>query len=127
MKRPAGAAIAAFFSRLVPERAPSFVVRVSLRHTAKTANSGQKPATSIGGSGTPVLSSRTFVGSKVRVQLRFDASLLARLDAAAKRQGITRTAWLHRAAFDALGRFGSAGEGPLYSLSSCDGAPHEAD
>jgi hypothetical protein len=27
----------------------------------------------------------------------------AKVDAAAKRQGITRTAWLHHAAFDALG------------------------
>jgi hypothetical protein len=40
---------------------------------------------------------------KVVVNLRFDAALLARVDKAAKRQGITRTAWLHRAAFDALG------------------------
>jgi hypothetical protein len=41
--------------------------------------------------------------AKVVVNLRFDAVLLAKVDASAKRQGITRTAWLHRAAFDALG------------------------
>ena len=40
--------------------------------------------------------------AKVVVNLRFDAALLAKVDAAAKREGITRTAWLHRAAFDAL-------------------------
>jgi hypothetical protein len=41
--------------------------------------------------------------AKVVVNLRFDAALLAKIDIAAKRQGITRTAWLRRAAFDALG------------------------
>jgi hypothetical protein len=43
------------------------------------------------------------VATKVVVSLRFDAMLLGKVNAAAKRQGITRTAWLHRAAFDALG------------------------
>jgi hypothetical protein len=41
--------------------------------------------------------------AKRDISLRFDAALLAKVDAAAKRQGITRTAWLHCAAFDALG------------------------
>ncbi|MGH3426392.1 MAG: hypothetical protein ACRDQZ_02265 [Mycobacteriales bacterium] len=50
------------------------------------------------------------MASKLRVHLKFDAALLARVDAAAGRQGITRTAWLHRAAFDALHQFGSATE-----------------
>ena len=36
------------------------------------------------------------------VNLRFDARLLARIDAAARRQGISRTAWLHVAASKAL-------------------------
>jgi hypothetical protein len=36
--------------------------------------------------------------------LRFDSDLLARVDAAARRQGISRTAWLHVAASKALER-----------------------
>jgi hypothetical protein len=39
---------------------------------------------------------------KVVVSMRFDAQLLARVDAAAKRQGISRTAWLHVASSKAL-------------------------
>ncbi len=37
------------------------------------------------------------------VNMRFDSALLRRIDAAAKRQGISRTAWLHVAASKALG------------------------
>jgi hypothetical protein len=36
------------------------------------------------------------------VNTRFDARLLALIDAAARRQGISRTAWLHVAASKAL-------------------------
>jgi hypothetical protein len=36
------------------------------------------------------------------VNMRFDARLLGRIDAAARRQGISRTAWLHVAASKAL-------------------------
>jgi hypothetical protein len=39
---------------------------------------------------------------KAVVNMRFDARLLARIDAAARRQGISRTAWLHVAASRAL-------------------------
>jgi hypothetical protein len=39
---------------------------------------------------------------KVVVNMRFDSVLLKRIDAAAKRQGISRTAWLHVAAANAL-------------------------
>jgi hypothetical protein len=39
---------------------------------------------------------------KTVVNMRFDTALLARIDAAAKRQGISRTAWLHVAASKAL-------------------------
>jgi hypothetical protein len=48
--------------------------------------------------------------SRVRVEVKFDTALLAKADAAAKRQGVTRTAWLHRAAFDALGKLCGATE-----------------
>jgi hypothetical protein len=62
----------------------------------------------MGGANKPTPSYGNAVASKVSVHLRFDAALLAKADAAAKRQGVTRTAWLHRAAFDALSEFGSA-------------------
>jgi hypothetical protein len=39
---------------------------------------------------------------KAVVNMRFDARLLALIDAAARRQGISRTAWLHVAASRAL-------------------------
>jgi hypothetical protein len=39
---------------------------------------------------------------KAVVNMRFDARLLARIDVAARRQGISRTAWLHVAASKAL-------------------------
>ena len=101
MKRSA-AAIAAFLSRFGVDRAPSFVVRVSLPHAQRTANSDQKLVAPIGGSSKPVARDAKAAASKVRVQLKFDRALLARADVAAHRQGVTRTAWLHRTAFDAL-------------------------
>jgi len=111
MKRSATAAIAAFLSRLGIDRAPRFVVQVSLRQAAKTSNSARKPVAAIGGANKPNPSARNAAPRKVRVELKFDAALLAKADAAAKRQGVTRTAWLHRAAFDALGTFSGATEG----------------
>jgi hypothetical protein len=42
--------------------------------------------------------------AKAVVNMRFDAPLLARIDAAAKQLGISRTAWLHVAASKALER-----------------------
>ena len=38
------------------------------------------------------------------ISLRFDTQVLARIDAAARQQGISRTAWLHVAASKALER-----------------------
>ena len=86
------------------------MVQVSLRQAAKTTNSTQNPVVAIAGSNKPAPSSGNAVARKVRVHLKFDATLLAKADAAAKRQGVTRTAWLHRAAFDALGNFRGATE-----------------
>jgi hypothetical protein len=110
MKRSATAAIAAFLSRLGLDRTPRFVVQVSLRQAAKTKNSSQNPAVAIEAANEPTPSYGKAVPSKVSVHLRFDAALLAKADAAAKRQGVTRTAWLHRAAFDTLGKFCGATE-----------------
>jgi predicted HicB family RNase H-like nuclease len=39
---------------------------------------------------------------KTVINMRFDSALLQRIDAAAKRQGISRTAWVHVAAANAL-------------------------
>ena len=49
--------------------------------------------------GAPIQDERA---GKTVINLRFDARLLARIDAAARRQGISRTAWLHVAASNAL-------------------------
>ena len=110
MKRSTTAAIAAFLSRLGIDRAPRFVVQVSLRHAARTTNSAQNSGGGIAGSNKRNLSDRNVAPSKVRVEVKFDTALLAKADAAARRQGVTRTAWLHRAAFDALGELCGATE-----------------
>jgi hypothetical protein len=39
---------------------------------------------------------------RARVMMRFDPTLLGRIDAAAKRRGVSRTAWLHMVASRAL-------------------------
>jgi hypothetical protein len=109
MNRPV-TAIAAFLSRLGIDRAPRFVVQVSLRHATRAANPARNSVVRSGDSSKLVPACRSVTASKVRFQLRFDAALLARADVAAKQQGVTRTAWLHRAAFEALAKFG--GETP---------------
>jgi hypothetical protein len=43
-------------------------------------------------------------GGKTVVNIRFDAALLSRIDADARRLGINRTAWLHFAANSMLER-----------------------
>jgi hypothetical protein len=39
---------------------------------------------------------------RARVMMRFDPALLQRIDAAARRRGVSRTAWLHMVASRAL-------------------------
>jgi hypothetical protein len=63
------------------DRAEAFIAAASLRGTAPAQD--DEPGKSV-------------------VNMRFDAKLLARVDAAARRQGISRTAWLHVAASKAL-------------------------
>ena len=41
-------------------------------------------------------------GKRARVMMRFDPALLERIDTAAKRRGVSRTAWLHMVASRAL-------------------------
>jgi hypothetical protein len=52
----------------------------------------------IGGTGADALA------GKAVVNLRMDGEVLARIDAEAKRLGISRTAWLHVAAHEKLKR-----------------------
>jgi hypothetical protein len=115
MKRSLAAAIAESFSRLGTgcpigvvvkarsSRITAGATRVSVRlpDAPKPTTCGKKHAS------TPRRRQHASAGEeslakKVRVSLRFDAELLARVSELAKRQGITRTSWLHRAAFDAL-------------------------
>ena len=49
------------------------------------------------------------------ISLRFDTQVLARIDAAAKRLGISRTAWLHLAAGELL----EAGDDPVAGKRRC--------
>ena len=56
--------------------------------------------------------------NKVVVNMRFDPPLLAKVDAAARRKGLTRTAWLHWVGEEALARgaggaLGAVGEGAV--------------
>jgi hypothetical protein len=71
---------------------------IKMAHNVKPANNDQKAAAFIAGAGAP----QDEGAGKTVVNMRFDAPLLARVDAAAKRQGISRTAWLHVAAARAL-------------------------
>jgi hypothetical protein len=71
-------------------------------HTARPAEDRKAEAFIAGAAkGAPVLIGAERASKSV-VNLRFDTQLLARIDAAARRQGITRTAWLHVAASKAL-------------------------
>ena len=116
MKRSLAAAIAASFSRLGAGRPFSVVVKarpslisggattvsVRLPSAPKPTTSGKNLAVSTPRRRQHASAGEESLAKKVRVSLRFDAELLARVSELAKRQGITRTSWLHRAAFDAL-------------------------
>jgi hypothetical protein len=74
-------------------------------HAVKSANPEQKAEEFISGAGLPRSVSAPVPdqeAGKTTVNMRFDASLLKRIDSAAKSQGISRTAWLHVAASKAL-------------------------
>jgi hypothetical protein len=70
----------------IDKRAADFIAGAALRAAPATAPAQDNEA------------------GKAVVNMRFDAQLLARVDAAAKQQGISRTAWLHVAASKALDR-----------------------
>jgi len=70
------------------KQAAAFIAGAALKATPNTA---------------PAAAQDSEAGKAV-VNMRFDAQLLTRVDAAAKQQGISRTAWLHVAASKALER-----------------------
>jgi hypothetical protein len=80
---------------------------IKMPHAVKSANADQKAEAFISGAGIPRVAPvpapvADNEASKTTVNMRFDAALLKRIDAAAKKQGISRTAWLHVAASKAL-------------------------
>ena len=78
---------------------------IRMPHNVKPASAEQKAEAFISGAGlagSPKASTAEPEEARVVVNMRFDAALLKRVDAAAKRQGISRTAWLHVAASKAL-------------------------
>jgi hypothetical protein len=76
---------------------------IKMPHIVKPGNDDRAEAFIAGAFKAPVREAAQDDGpGKSVVNMRFDAKLLARIDAAARRQGISRTAWLHVAASKAL-------------------------
>jgi hypothetical protein len=73
-------------------------------HVVKPDSSDRKAEAFISGAGArpAVAALADPEAGKAVVNMRFDVALLKRIDEAAKRQGISRTAWLHVAASKAL-------------------------
>jgi hypothetical protein len=78
-------------------------VTIKMPHAVKLVSDDAKAAAFIGAA-SATREIQDDPAGKVVVNMRFDAQLLARVDAAARRQGISRTAWLHVAAARALER-----------------------
>ena len=78
---------------------------IKMPHVVKPVSSEQKAEAFISGAGLPRPASAPVPdheAGKTTVNMRFDTALLKQIDSAAKRQGISRTAWLHVAASKAL-------------------------
>lgn len=78
---------------------------IKMPHAVKADSSDRKAEAFIGGAGSPlaqVAAPAEPEPAKTTVNMRFDVALLRRIDGAARRQGISRTAWLHVAASKAL-------------------------
>jgi len=76
---------------------------IRMPHSVKPANTDKRAEAFISGAGLPHPPTEAEAeGSKTVVNMRFDTALLQRIDAAARRLGISRTAWLHVAASKAL-------------------------
>jgi hypothetical protein len=76
---------------------------IKMPHIVKAAGADRKAEAFIGGAGSPAARGPESADpGKTTVNMRFDVALLRRIDAAARQQGISRTAWLHVAASKAL-------------------------
>jgi hypothetical protein len=78
---------------------------IKMPHAVKPDLSERKAEAFISGAGTARASISALAdpeAGKTTVNMRFDIALLKRIDAAARTQGISRTAWLHVAASKAL-------------------------
>ena len=79
---------------------------IRMPHNVKPASAERKAEKFISGAGglprAPAPTEAEPETSKTVVNMRFDTALLKRIDTAARRLGISRTAWLHVAAFKAL-------------------------
>ena len=80
---------------------------IRMPHSVKPANTDKRAEAFISGAGGLPRRAQTSTeaepeGSKTVVNMRFDTALLQRIDAAARKLGISRTAWLHVAASKAL-------------------------
>lgn len=83
---------------------------INMPHNMKSNNAEAKADAFISGAGlkaaTPSPAKAEAAPApteKIVVNMRFDPVLLARVDASAKKRGISRTAWLHWAAAEMLG------------------------
>jgi predicted HicB family RNase H-like nuclease len=76
---------------------------VKMPHTVKTAKTEREAEAFISGvSPTKPIAATKGKTTKTVVNMRFDPDLLARLDEAAKRRGVSRTAWIHWAVGELL-------------------------
>ena len=78
---------------------------IKMPHVVKADAFDRKAEAFIGGAGAPPALAEPAAApepARTTVNMRFDVALLRRIDEAARRQGISRTAWLHVAASKAL-------------------------
>jgi hypothetical protein len=76
---------------------------IKMPHTVNPDSSDRKAEAFISGAGAGKAAAPATDARKSKVvNMRFDVALLKRVDAAARKLGISRTAWLHVAASKAL-------------------------
>ena len=83
----------------MPELMEEVVTFIERRTAEPEDGAAPKPIKSVVPAAAPPLEDDTGIAT---ISLRFDTQVLARIDAAAQRQGISRTAWLHVAAGERL-------------------------
>lgn len=78
---------------------------IKMPHAVKPDASDRKAEIFISGAGVSRVKGAAIAdpdAGKTTVNMRFDIALLKRIDEAARKQGISRTAWIHVAASKAL-------------------------